>query len=92
MRILFKHLTAQEMLDQNIDSYVYINPGIVTRIVIFVLAALWLQAGTKVAVEAYNQRITCSIFSTRIEAQRAFDSDPVRYQVLDRDRDGKACE
>lgn len=34
----------------------------------------------------------CSDFKTQEDAQKAFDSDPVKYASLDADKDGIACE
>lgn len=47
---------------------------------------------TTTGVKAYKERIACKMFATAEARQAAYDSDPVKYKLLDRDHDGKACE
>lgn len=37
-------------------------------------------------------RINCNAFSTRQAAQKAFETDPKGYALLDKNHNGKACE
>ena len=51
------------------------------------LFAVVLATGT-----ASAQQVTCMDFSTQAAAQEAYRADPTSLSILDRDRDGIACE
>jgi len=52
--------------------------------IIFVLVFLF-----SVSLEA---RVTCKQFNNQSEAQHYYDSKQKGYKLLDRDKDGEACE
>lgn len=60
--------------------------------VYFVGFLILLTINTHKVVAAKEERVICSVFNTQKEAQQKFNSDPVRYSLLDRDQDGVPCE
>ncbi|MDQ3540886.1 MAG: excalibur calcium-binding domain-containing protein, partial [Chloroflexota bacterium] len=61
-------------------------------ILLFLLGMVSPLATTTTGAEATAQAVTCDDFSTREEAQEAFDDDPDTAETLDEDGDGIACE
>lgn len=93
MHITTKKLTAEEMVDQGIQSYYYVNVKAITGMFLaFVFLLVPLSVGTKVIAEEIAERINCSYFaqfSNGYElAQLAL---PFNHRLDGYPKDGIAC-
>ena len=57
---------------------------------------LFLPTLALVLIAVFNptmlREVNCSLFSNKSDAYNFFSSNPIKYQDLDRDRDGIPCE
>lgn len=60
----------------------------ITAVSLIMVGTLTILTGDTVVAE----KIKCSVFKTKLNAQAFFDLDPYLFRFLDRDKDGKACE
>lgn len=103
MKITTKQLTAQEMVDKGVHSYVYVNMTFVSTLALILMLGIVTVQGHK---SMASKKPNCSSFRGHYEdkdgervyvtkfdeAQRALTSDPVKFSYLDADHDHVACE
>lgn len=96
--IITKQLTAQEMVDQEIDKYIYINPKILK---VFGLIGLVMIIGVvsfsihKVLADKPIEPITCRNFKYQEDAQKFYWENRAFYldgPDQNGKRNGIACE
>lgn len=88
MKISLKKLSTQEVIDRGWKGYFYINP--VLAITATFLLVVFVQGQTIRTYAALAEKINCSSFENREEAQRYFER--THDKRMDRDKDGLACE
>lgn len=69
----------------NPDKKIYINSIVLVVIVLAIIIIAPIKSSFN-KIQA-NKRISCKDFSTQKEAQKAYDSDPIKYKSLDSGQD-----
>lgn len=97
MKITFQKMSAQEMLKKKIKKYFYINPTILSGLI---LSACFIFIGLNPGqnVQAKDGLVTCAMIQNYDEAKKDADlykSNPIKYKQfarLDLNQNGIPCE